>query len=153
MFEDDLYDNSRLLLNCILVRKAITSDKLAVQLEITAFIDAMATPSAKARLFIEECVSPMTYWHQVGATKFPILFVIAQIVFSVPTSQAASERVWSIYDFILTKCRARLSPEKVTKLVELYMNAYTCTTGNLVSVMMGEERDGGASDTDEESKE
>jgi hypothetical protein len=43
-----------------------------------------------------------TYWLTVGSTKFPILFKVAEIVFGVPTSQAAAERAWSIYDFILT---------------------------------------------------
>jgi hypothetical protein len=38
----------------------------------------------------------MTYWYQQGKEKYPILFKVAEIVFKVPTSQAASERAWSI---------------------------------------------------------
>jgi hypothetical protein len=41
---------------------------------------------------------------------------------AIPTSQAASERVWSMYDFIHTKRMNRLSSKKVTQLVQLYMN-------------------------------
>ncbi|RHY76833.1 hypothetical protein DYB38_014191 [Aphanomyces astaci] len=116
MFEDDLYDNSRSLVKFIVQRKKINPDRHHVLVEIAAFVDAMKNPSTKARSFIEECVTLMTYWHQVGSTKFPALYVIAQTVFSVPTSQAAAERVWSIYEFILTKRRNRLNPDKVSML-------------------------------------
>ena len=49
--------------------------------------------------------------------KFPIL---SSRLFVVPTSSAASERIWSVYDFIHTKRRNRLSTDKVDKL---YANA------------------------------
>ena len=52
--------------------------------------------------FIQQ-YSTMTYWLQVGSNKYPILGKVAQIVLKVSTSQAASERAWSKYDFILTK--------------------------------------------------
>ena len=52
--------------------------------------------------------------------KFPILFKVASRLFVVPTSSAASERIWSVYDFIHTKRRNRLSTDKVDKL---YANA------------------------------
>ena len=55
--------------------------------------------------------------------KFPILFKVASRLFVVPTSSAASERIWSVYEFIHTKRRNRLSTEKVDKLVSLYANA------------------------------
>ncbi|KAF0710280.1 hypothetical protein AaE_012606, partial [Aphanomyces astaci] len=72
MFEDDLYDNSRLLVKFIVQKKKINPDRRHVLVEIAAFVDAMKNPSTKARSFIEECVTPMTYWHQVGPTKQPI---------------------------------------------------------------------------------
>jgi hypothetical protein len=59
----------------------------------------------------------------MGASNYPMLFKVAEIVFKVPKSQAAAERACSIYDFILTKRRNRHGPEKVTQLVQLYMNA------------------------------
>ncbi len=114
MFEDDLYDNAVELEDFILSKKNLSSSRADVELEISLFVEAMKNPSLKAQRFIEHCATPMTYWQQVGATKFPILFQVAQIVFSIPTSQAASERVWSIYDFILTKRSNRMTPQKVT---------------------------------------
>jgi hypothetical protein len=36
---------------------------------------------------------------------------LADLVFSIPTSSASSERAWSIFDYIHTKKRNRLSTE------------------------------------------
>ena len=141
MFLNDLYDNNRLLMHFILTKKAFSTNLDDVKEQIEEFVVAMKSPSTKAKEFIAGCKSPMNYWHQVGSTQFPLLYKVARIVFSVPTSQAASERVWSIYDFILTKRRNRMSPDKVTKLVQLYMNADLVPSGSVVSVMMGEESD------------
>jgi hypothetical protein len=59
----------------------------------------------------------------------------------------SAQPYWSIYDFILTKRRNRLKPEKVTKLVQLYMNAELCEHENhLLEIMMGLEQDHGDSD-------
>ena len=63
------------------------------------------------------------WWNTIGREKFPILFKVASRLFVVPTSSAASERIWSVYDFIHTKRRNRLSTDKVDKLVSLYANA------------------------------
>ena len=57
---------------------------------------------------------------RICVVKFPILFKVASRLFVVPTSSAASERIWSVYDFIHTKRRNRLSTDKVDKL---YANA------------------------------
>jgi hypothetical protein len=73
----------------------------------------MKNLSEKAKQFIASTTA-LTYWYTVGESTYPILFQVAEIVFKVPASQAASERAWSIYDFIVTKRRNRLSPEKVT---------------------------------------
>ncbi len=86
----------------------------------------------------------MIFWLQVGSNKFPIL---GEIVLKVRTSQAAAERAWSIYEFILTKRRNRLAPPKFTKLVQLYMNVEIAEKENdLLGVMMVLEEDVGDSD-------
>ncbi|KAG9401293.1 hypothetical protein AC1031_010052 [Aphanomyces cochlioides] len=153
MVEDDLYDITYQLQEYILNKKCITTNQSIVQLEIAEFVDAMKNPTEKARTYIQNCASPMHYWNQVGSTKFPNLFEVARIVFSIPTSQAASERVWSIYDFILSKRRNRLGPEKVSQLVQLYCNADISTECNFVNVLMGLESDVGESESEEETKE
>ncbi|KAE9350010.1 hypothetical protein PR003_g5578 [Phytophthora rubi] len=43
--------------------------------------------------------SPRDYWNAKSEQKFPLLKKIAEIVFAIPTSSAASERAWSIFEF------------------------------------------------------
>jgi hypothetical protein len=138
--DNDLYDNAELLKE-FAVLKGFCESQLTVQLEYEKFVFDMKNPDPRAADFIQKH-SAMTYWLQIGCKKFPVLGKVAQIVFKVPTSQAASERAWSIYDFILTKRRNRLKPEKVTKLVQLYMNAELVEHENhLLEIMMGLEQD------------
>ena len=84
----------------------------------------------------------------IGRDKYPLLYCVADILFSIPSSQAASERVWSIYDFIHTKRRNRLSADKVTALVQLYINGDMKDNGkDIVNVLTGDQSD--ASEDDE----
>ena len=55
-------------------------------------------------------------------THYPFLAQIALRLFTIPTSSAAAERVWSIYSFIHSKRRNRLGIQKVEKLVFIYIN-------------------------------
>ncbi|KUF98216.1 hypothetical protein AM588_10007524 [Phytophthora nicotianae] len=65
--------------------------------------------------------SPLDYWNAKSNKEFPLLKKIAAIVFSIPTSSAASERAW-IFDHIHSKRRNRLSVEKVEMLAYIYIN-------------------------------
>ena len=65
--------------------------------------------------------SPRDWWSKYRA-DFPVLGEFAGLVFAVPTSSAASERAWSIFDIIHSKRRNRLLEEKVDKLVYVYIN-------------------------------
>ena len=62
------------------------------------------------------------FWCQYGKNQFPYLSKIACRLYEVPTSSAAAERVWSIYSFIHSKNRNRLSIKKVEKLAFIYIN-------------------------------
>ena len=62
------------------------------------------------------------FWKVLLAQKFPILYKLASRLFSIPTSSAASERVWSVFDFIHSARRNRLGNDRVSKLVFLYSN-------------------------------
>jgi hypothetical protein len=68
-------------------------------------------------------LSPIEYWTVYGKSKYPLLGPIAIRMFSSPTSSAASERVWSVYAFIHSKRRNRLSNAKVEKLAYIYINS------------------------------
>jgi hypothetical protein len=63
-----------------------------------------------------------TYWSILGRREFPKLFEVINAVNLMNCSSAASERVWSIYKFIHSRLRNRLSNEKVQKLIFLYIN-------------------------------
>ncbi|KAE9038299.1 hypothetical protein PR003_g8943 [Phytophthora rubi] len=43
--------------------------------------------------------------------------------FAVPTTSAASERVWSIYSFLMSKRHNRLAFEKLERIVFIYINS------------------------------
>ena len=70
-----------------------------------------------------ENMSAHQFWKLLGSSKFPNLYVIADRLFSIPTSSASSERLWSVFDFIHSCRRNRLLNEKVNKLVFVYANA------------------------------
>ena len=99
----------------------ILDDKCALEAEIRRFSDEMAHLSVKQQNWLKTH-SPREYWISAGRSKYPLLYPVADILFSIPSSQAASERVWSIYDFIHSKRRNRLGADKVTALVQLYIN-------------------------------
>lgn len=62
------------------------------------------------------------YWNILGRHEFPTLYLCAKSINEMICSSAASERVWSIYRFIHTRLRNRLSNEKVEKLAFIYIN-------------------------------
>lgn len=97
-------------------------DDSDITLEIEQFITRVQNSTdAERRLATRH--SPSTYWNAVGRRSFPALTAVADIVFSIPTSQSASERMWSTYDFIHSKRRNRLDNDKVTKLVIVSENS------------------------------
>jgi hypothetical protein len=147
--DDDALDNS-LNLNDFIILKGFCAETDTIRAECQKFIFDMQSQNDKLKLYIKGN-SAMTYWYTQGKAKYPILFKVAEIVFKVPTSQAASERAWSIYDFILTKRRNRLRPAKVTQLVQLYLNGDIVNQDNLLDVLMGLQEDVGEEEEDEET--
>lgn len=70
--------------------------------------------------------SPSNFWlfKQPKADGMKVLREVAIQIFSIPTSSASSERCWSVHEFIHSKRRNRLAPEKVEKLVFIYSNLH-----------------------------
>ncbi|EGZ05392.1 hypothetical protein PHYSODRAFT_533640 [Phytophthora sojae] len=75
--------------------------------------------------------SPRDYWEGKKSERYPLLQKIAQIVFAIPTSSAASERAWSIFDHIHSKRRNRLSVAKVEMLAYVYINYGTIRSDSM----------------------
>jgi len=68
-------------------------------------------------------MSPLCYWSIYGRAKFPLLFKVALPLYCIPTSSAASERVWKVFSFVHSNRRNRLQNEKVEKLAFVYANS------------------------------
>jgi hypothetical protein len=94
--------------------------------ELFAYADVKRTETGLGK------TSPRSYWSSVRY-ECPLLGKISDIVFTLPTSSAASERAWSIFNHIHTKKRNRLSVDKVEKLVYIYIN-YAATKGEKVDL-------------------
>ena len=69
----------------------------------------------------------MLQWWIADGTDWPLLQNFALRVFVKAASSAASERNFSTFDFIHSKLRNRLSPEKVKKLVNIKTNTLQMT--------------------------
>jgi hypothetical protein len=56
-------------------------------------------------IFEEEfhSLTGLQFWCQYGKDEFPLLAKIAVRLYTVPTSSAAAERVWSIYSLFIPK--------------------------------------------------
>ena len=70
-----------------------------------------------------------SWWESFGRKMYPGISQLARTLRSIPSSSAASERCWSVFDFIHTKKRNRLLNSKVNKLVFLYSNGNNDSVG------------------------
>ena len=150
MLGTDATDTVRLMRE-FAITKGFSASGEDVEIEIEKYLIAMQDLPNQIATFIDNAKSPMKWWSQIGISEYPTLYKIAKLVFGIPTSQAASERVWSIYDFILTKRRNRLSPATLNTLVQLYVNACVAKRNNLVEIMTGMEPDDVEPDEDDAS--
>eukprot|EP00644_Phytophthora_capsici_P002673 jgi/Phyca11/105486/e_gw1.11.336.1 len=66
--------------------------------------------------------SPVDWRKWDGLDKYPLLSRITIRIYTIPTSSAASERSWSIFKFVHSSRRNRLSNDKVIKLAFIYSN-------------------------------
>lgn len=90
--------------------------------ELTRFLGAHALwDKSKIERY---CDKPrMEYWATSGSSSFPLLSRIAQRLYTIPTSSAASERVWKVFSSIHTKKRNRLINKRVEALAFVKANA------------------------------
>ncbi|EGZ18826.1 hypothetical protein PHYSODRAFT_301322 [Phytophthora sojae] len=66
--------------------------------------------------------SPITWWTWIGDKDYPILSTIAQRIFTIPASSAAAERSWSVFKYVHSSQRNRLTNERLIMLVFIYSN-------------------------------
>lgn len=94
----------------------------AATAELITFLTKMSTLSENERKIYHN-MSSKQYFSIFGYKNFPALNICASVLSNMICSSASSERAWSIYRFVHTRLRNRLSNEKVEKLVFLYINS------------------------------
>jgi hypothetical protein len=100
----------------------LSLDKAAMKAELEQFTTMVQAPTPKQAVTIEN-MSPKQWWASSSRmTSFPLLAAVAARVFAIPSTSAASERVWSFYDFVRSKRRNCLGNETSMKLVKIYAN-------------------------------
>jgi hypothetical protein len=82
--------------------------------------DSELSPCLKEEYF---SIDGKSYWSQYGRKDYPLLGRVITPLFTIPTSSAAAERVWSIFTWIHSKKRNRLLMDRVEKLVYIYVNS------------------------------
>ncbi|KAJ1553118.1 hypothetical protein HK096_009147, partial [Nowakowskiella sp. JEL0078] len=88
MHGDDCIDTLSQLKDFIKTKYELSHNENIIKNEIENFICQIGNPTAKLREFISNN-STKAYWILLGRKSFPILGKIADIIFSIPTSQAA----------------------------------------------------------------
>lgn len=118
-FDDDRLDILSYAKPFVLHRNPDLADDAAR--EIVKFVAKMSSLTGTQKETIWK-MSSRDYWHIFGQREFPALYIVASAVNEIQPTSAASERIWSIYKFIHSRLRNRLTNEKVEKLVFLYIN-------------------------------
>jgi hypothetical protein len=92
-----------------------------VQSEMVQFVCKMSNLSIQQKALYFK-MNSQEYWSIFGKKDFPNLHKVAHKISIMIASSAASERVWSIFRFIHSRLRNRLSNEKLDKLIFIYIN-------------------------------
>jgi hypothetical protein len=103
--------------------KCGADDKKAqeVQKEMFSYVTTVSSLTAE-QTEITFQMSSRDYWYGIGGQKFPALFEVAKPIIEMLCSSATAERTWSIFKFIHSGLRNRLTNERVQKLVFIYTN-------------------------------
>lgn len=106
--------------------------------EAMRFVSAMTTMTGPRKDTIMK-MDAKCYWSVQGRKDYPTLYLCAKPVNEMVCSSAASERVWSIYRFIHTRLRNRLTNERVQKLAFIYINCAILDTEDDTNYMVENE--------------
>ena len=71
-----------------------------IELEIIAALDFFVDPPSHQLKAIQK-MKAMQWWNLIGQKQFPSLYKgLAKHLYKIPTSSAASESIWSVFDFV-----------------------------------------------------
>ncbi|ETO82051.1 hypothetical protein F444_03721 [Phytophthora nicotianae P1976] len=96
------------------------------------------------------CYSPINWWAIETSRTYHLVQEFAKLSLYVPTSSASCERSWSIFAFIHTKLRNRLTSDRVNKRVFVYTNLARKSEANNVLYQLYPDA-GGESDSSDDS--
>lgn len=94
--------------------------KSEVLKELSLFHRRMTNLLPEERSTLENLRS-QSYWDVLGKPEFPALAFMATKLIG-PASAASTERIWSIYRWVHTRLRNRLSLDKIDKIAFLIIN-------------------------------
>lgn len=95
---------------------------LSCKKELKQYLGQLEYLADDAKSEITSC-SSSEYWSVLGRKEYPLLSKLALRMNAVPTSSAASERVWKVFSFIHNKRRSRLLTDTIEKLAFVYINS------------------------------
>jgi hypothetical protein len=98
------------------------SDEEALVNEYGRFRASMSDP-AQADIWTAAATADPVGWYLSWGDEFPTLTKLALRVLSCAPSAAGAERNWSTQDYIVSKRRNRLTPQRAEKLVYIYFNS------------------------------
>jgi hypothetical protein len=106
--------------------------------QFVQFINDMSSQTTEQMEFLKS-INAQTWWNFIGKEKYPILYCVAKRLMDMIPTSATSERVWSIFKFIHSRLRNKLTDEKIEKLVQLYVNSALLDEDDDNDYILGEE--------------
>lgn len=93
-------------------------------------------------------IEPRTWWR--GLCNCQILSSVARKLLSIPPSSASTERNWSLFGNTLTRCRNRITTERLQKLITVRANIRLLSDNPNENVYFADEEEEYISDLEEE---
>ncbi|ETP51203.1 hypothetical protein F442_03631 [Phytophthora nicotianae P10297] len=118
-------------------------------LQLQNFVIAKSEWTGRTRVDYH-CYSPINWWAIETSRTYHLVQEFAKLSLYVPTSSASCERSWSIFAFIHTKLRIRLTSDRVNKRVFVYTNLARKSEANNVLYQLYPDA-GGESDSSDDS--
>lgn len=128
-YDCKMLQQDEIVANLTLLNSYCDNDSVSTEyLLYRVFLEEISTQGHALHHFYSLCESreksPLQFWKAISQIgRFPILNKLAQTLFCLTPSSAASERNFSTFGFIHNKLRNRLNNDKVEKLVYIFGNS------------------------------
>jgi hypothetical protein len=109
MVEDDAENTIRELTDHLLNNKAslgisVSDDALTAELVhmlnyFANYAEQLEASGTNGLQRLQEAMDVRSWWTALGRLRFPNIYKLAIRLYAIPTSSAASERIWSVFNF------------------------------------------------------